>query len=79
MIRSRMYLSEHVDNKNPHQAADKVYYPCWVQDPTLPGGRIPALFTYEQIRDAVDRARKNPEDCPPSFRKRSLLEKLFGG
>ncbi len=25
----------------------------------------PLLFTVEQLRDAVDRAKTNPEDCPP--------------
>lgn len=25
----------------------------------------PVLFTVEQIRDGIDRAKTNPEDCPP--------------
>jgi len=59
-----------VDNKTPHWKANSKYIPVIFQtdDETFT-----ALFTVNDIKRAVKRANKNPEDCP----KQSFWSKLF--
>jgi hypothetical protein len=38
----------------------------------------PLLFTVEQLRDAVDRAKTNPEDCPPFEPEQVRIDRAVG-
>ncbi len=62
MPKSIVYLSNIIDNKNPHRLANSEYYLVYISDDewTL----LPALFTRHEIGVALNRALKNPEDTP---------------
>jgi hypothetical protein len=62
MIRSRIIMSEAVENTARRFGASDRYYPVYVRR----GGEwVPALFTYHELTVAVERATVNPEDIPP--------------
>ena len=61
-----------------HNAAHKfgegqIYYRAIIRDER--GKRVAALFTADQLDDAVARARRNPEDAPDA---RPWWQKLLG-
>jgi hypothetical protein len=61
-IRSQIILGEAIDNTTPRSfTADARYYPAYVR---VAGKWEPAMFTWEQIKVARERAAKNPEDMP---------------
>jgi hypothetical protein len=64
-IKSRIYLNEAAENKNPHVKADKNYVVAYIQTPE--GDLLPALFTDNDISRAMVRATKNPEDVLPAY------------
>lgn len=72
-MKSKIYYSEAVSNKDRHFGSEEVYYPCRMVMPD--GTEAPALFTRTQLEVAMGRAKKNPEDVP---RERSFLEAIFG-
>lgn len=57
-----IYLTEMIDNKNKHRFAKSEYYLVYIVDDH--GVSVPALFTDTEVAYAIDRASKNPEDCP---------------
>ena len=64
-IKSRIYLSEVTENKNPHLKADKTYVVAYLE--TLEGELVPVLFTDADVQKAIKRAEKNPEDVLPAY------------
>jgi len=72
MIKSKIYLTEVVENKKFRFGQTDHYYPCFIEGTD---GTFPALFTKDQIEVAMKRAETNLEDAPKDV---SWLEKLFG-
>ncbi|MDD5697661.1 MAG: hypothetical protein PHH77_03505 [Victivallaceae bacterium] len=50
-----------VENQNPHPAANKAYYAALL---IVNGEKNNMLLTANEVRRALQRAKKNPEDCP---------------
>lgn len=73
-IRSVLIKSEEVENLERRFGSAVSYYPCYVQRKN--GTIVPALFTAQQIYEAVERAASNPEDIPE---RAGWIEKIFGG
>lgn len=71
-MKSKLFLQESVDNKDRKFGSALTYYPCYIEGST--GDVVNALFTHDQIEDAISRAIVNPEDMP----KTSLWEALLG-
>ena len=69
-IKSRIYLSEKVSNSQRKFGSATDYHIVYVTDTR--GNSLPALFTCDQIDDAVERARANPEDIVSQ--KKSLVD-----
>ena len=61
-MRSVLFLQERVVNSKRRFGQTEHYFPCTV---VVGNKRVPALFTPDQVRTAMNRARENPEDCPP--------------
>lgn len=61
-------VSKRVINKDRRFGSAQAYYRADIRM----GGKVyPALFTWAQLVDAMDRAAANPEDiAPPSLRQR---------
>lgn len=59
-MESVIRIDEVVENKERKFGSNIYYYPCRVV--TESGETVNALFTQEQINDAVFRAEQNPED-----------------
>lgn len=85
-VKSRLLLTETVENTNPRARADSTYVAAYVQ---LDDGSLrPALFTDGDIQKAMKRAVANPEDMPPAYvepeappvtpAQRTWLDKLLG-
>lgn len=51
-----------VENKDKKFGAADEYYAVWVENST--GLEYPLLFTQREVKVAMDRASKNPEDIP---------------
>jgi hypothetical protein len=62
-VASRIDLRDRDANLRRKFGAALTYFP--VEVTRLNGDVVPALFTDGAIREAVERARANPEDCPP--------------
>ncbi len=61
MAKTRLGDVRKVTNKNPKPAANKQY---WFFRGQMPGNKeVPFLFTEAELKRALDRAKKNPEDC----------------
>ena len=58
-----------VSNRQRKFGSDLGYVPALIENEV--GGLTPALFTREQINDAITRAKTNPEDAPiaPWYRR----------
>jgi len=59
-IKSKVVLGERVDNKDRKFGSVLEYYPVIIEDSD--GVLFPALFTQNQIDEAIARAKVNPED-----------------
>ncbi len=70
---SRLLLEEKVKNRDRRFGSCLEYYPTKVIMPS--GEEKPALFTRDQIKDALDRAARNPEDVPG----RSFWDRILYG
>lgn len=70
---SKIKLKEKVANKDRRFGSALSYFPVMVEDDNENG--VPALFTSNQIKEATERAARNPEDIPG---KKSFWERLFG-
>ena len=85
-VKSRLFVTESVENTSPHAKADKNYFVVYVQLEN--GVLLPALFTDADLQKALKRAEKNPEDVLPPYlepvdvavtpEQKSWLSKLFG-
>lgn len=60
-IMSRVIRSEVLANRDRKFGADGIYYPAMIHGNS---GSFRALFTEEQLQQAIDRASANPEDWP---------------
>ena len=58
-MESVIRIDELVENKERKFGRSKYYYPCRVVNED--GGNVNALFTQEQINDAIFRAERNSE------------------
>jgi hypothetical protein len=72
-VKSKIYLSEQVENKDRVFGEALHYFPAIVKSET--GVEHPALFTWYDIEQAIERAAKNLEDFPKT---KSLWEVIFG-
>ncbi len=70
-MKSKILLSEIVENKERYKSANKSYYPIIIETPD--GNEIKGLFTHHQIAEAIRRGNRNQEDFPED----SFLEKFF--
>ena len=61
-MESVIRLDEVVENKDRKFGSGKHYYPCQIA--TDDGRLVNALFTQDQLNDAIFRAERNPEDIP---------------
>ena len=59
-IDSKIKMSEEVENKDRAFGSCSSYYPTYVV--MVDGKEIPALFTIDQLNNAMERANRNPED-----------------
>jgi hypothetical protein len=73
-MKSEIYLSDKVQNKERHPAANPFYYPATIIYPN--GQKRIGMFTLGGIQDAIYRAEQNPEDIPRE-QKKSLWARLF--
>lgn len=71
---SKLKKNEVVENKDRHFGSNLVYFPCMIE--TEHGTEEPALFTEDQIKIAINRAKINPEDIEEA--KKGFLEEIFG-
>jgi len=55
-------MEEQVDNMDRKFGSCPSYYPSYII--RVDGNEVPALFTIDQINDAIERANRNPEDMP---------------
>lgn len=70
-MKSKIYLNEVVPNKDRRFGSATDYYPVKV---VTEGGDIEyALFTINQIEEAIERASYNKEDLP----EKSIYELIF--
>ena len=70
-MKSKIYLNEMVDNKERRFGSATDYYPIKVV--TTNGDIKYALFTINQIEEAIERASYNEEDLP----EKSFYEIIF--
>jgi len=61
-IESKILLSEMVENQDRKFGSALEYYPVYIED--VNGETHGALFTCDQIEEAIARAEKNQEDVP---------------
>lgn len=71
-MKSKILKEEVVENLEPRTSSAKYYYPCRVI--THDGKEFEALFTENQIKEAIVRGVKNPEDIEQA---KSFLQKFF--
>lgn len=75
MVKSKIILSELVENKDRKFGAAQEYYPAIIEYPD--GGHAPVLFTSADIDKARKRAVDNPEDCDME-KHTSFIARIFG-
>lgn len=59
-IKSKIDMTEEVENKERTFGSNLSYYPAYVV--VSKGEEVPALFTPGQLKRAMERAARNPED-----------------
>lgn len=65
-VRSVIYSTDRVPNRARRFGQADEYLAGWFDR----GGKLtPFLLTPDQMRDGIDRAKGNPEDCPPLQRE----------
>jgi len=64
-MKGKIFLSEEVGNKDRRFGQALSYQPAMIID--RDGNEQPALFTRDQIKEAKDRAARNPEDVPETI------------
>lgn len=75
-MKSAIFLSERINNTSRRFGQDTHYFPCII---VMNNRSVNALFTADQIRAAMLRARSNPEDCHDIVSAwNRLLSRLFG-
>ena len=72
VMKSKVYIEDFVENKDRKFGSNLGWYAAEIIGKK--GEKIPAFFTEADIRDAVIRAQKNPEDVP----EKSFFQNLFG-
>jgi len=74
-MESRIVIDEVVENTERKFGSDTKYYPCKIEISGKLGYSENALFTRNQIDEAIERAERNPEDIPED---KTFWEKLIG-
>ena len=69
---SRIGDLKNVENTKKHFAANSKYN--YIRVELEDGKEIPLLFTDAEIKRAVDRAKKNPEDLPKVNKIRDMFD-----
>jgi len=72
-MKSKILLSEEVPNTARIFGSGLSYYPVMIEDGD--GNETQALFTRAQIKEAKERAARNPEDLPA---EETFWKGLFG-
>lgn len=62
MVESKIVMDEEVENKDRTFGSCLSYFPAYVV--MVDGKEVPALFTFDQLNDAMQRANRNTEDMP---------------
>ena len=75
-VESEIKLEERVGNKERRFGESTDYYPVYIDD-GVADEPVPALFTGNQIKVAIERAKKNMEDVP-SKEGGGFLSFIFG-
>lgn len=71
-MKSKLLKEERVTNDERIFGSTNYYYPCRIK--TEDGEELVALFTEDQLKIAIARAGKNPEDIEKT---KSFLTKFF--
>ena len=71
-MKSKILKDERISNDERIFGSAKHYYPCRIK--TEDGEELVALFTEDQLKIAIARAGKNPEDVEKT---KSFLTKFF--
>lgn len=74
-MKSELFMDEVIFNKDRKFGSARYYFPCKVTN--AKGEEKPAMFSGSQIKLAIARADKNPEDFPQETK--SFWKRLFGG
>lgn len=61
-MKSKIILGEAIPNTGRKFGSNQVYHPATICSAFI--GDRPALFTHDQLQDAMARAKINPEDVP---------------
>ncbi len=64
-VKSQIFLKEEVKNKERIFGSTDKYFPVIIIDQN--SEKQTALFTQNQIREAINRAKRNPEDIPENI------------
>jgi len=72
-IKGKIYLEEEVENKDRKFGENPTYIPTIIVNED--GTEVPALFTKDRIKKAIERAKVNSEDIPE---RKSFLSRIFG-
>lgn len=72
-MKSKILLSEKVENLDRRFGSNVTYYPATVTDEN--GNEKNALFSESQITVAILRAERNPEDIPED---KTFWQAIFG-
>ncbi len=64
-VKSEIFLKEEVENKERIFGSTDKYFPVIIVNQN--NEKQTALFTKNQIREAIDRAKRNPEDIPENI------------
>ncbi len=75
-VKSTIYKSEKVDNKERLFGSTLEYYPVMIKKSRGSEDSTPLLFTENELEVAADRAARNPEDLPDT--SKNFFEWLFG-
>jgi hypothetical protein len=71
-MKSKMVLGEVVQNKERKFGSQTEYYPCEIKQEDE---SVYALFTKDQVDEAIERANRNVEDIPEKTFWENVFEK----
>jgi hypothetical protein len=77
-IKSKIHTSDMIHNTNRTERENQVYFFAYIyfDQFTKNPEPEPAMFTYKQIKDAMNRADRNPEDIPQPPEKKGVINRI---